>query len=56
MTLTEILWLPIVMVILFVGWHVARYLLLVWWLYFVFRPKFIKLLEEALDEALGGPE
>lgn len=47
MTVTEVLRLPVVMVLLFIGWQVFRYLLLVGWIYFVFRPKVVAWLEEA---------
>lgn len=48
--MTELLWLPIIMVLLFFAWRLFRYLFAVWWLYCVFKPKVIELLEEALRE------
>lgn len=45
--LTPLIWTPIVAALLWLAWYTFRYLLLVWWLYFVFRPAVIRLLEEA---------
>ena len=49
-TYVDYVWLPVIMVALFVGWHLLRYLIAVWWLYFVFRPAVIRLLEEAFPD------
>lgn len=44
--LTLLLWTPIVAALLWLGWYTFRWLYATWWLYFVFRPAVIRLLDE----------
>ena len=48
--LTLLLWTPIVAALLWLAWSTFRWLYAMYWLYFVFRPAVIRLLEELFPD------